>query len=427
MGTDRITQVWIQGLRSVEDQLIELSGLTVLIGDNGTGKSTILEALELLRLAGSGGKFAQDVLHRRHGGFRSLLRRGAREIRLGVRVEGDGPVLDYNFTVVPVGSSPEIGEERLRIREHATDLVPELVVLRSGTSGAVKATRLDPSVPELQLLSPAQHSFSPTPGTLAEPGALVLPGLAAVRGPGAFSRVVSALQRIDTQVPFETRPLWQQAELDTRQGPRRDIELMETDRLERYGVNLPNAYHQLRNTGGEVWNRVIARGKLGLGEDLTDFKLVVVGRGRIELSAVFSGLAGLAVPAESLSDGQIAYLAFIALCELNPARSLLAFDEPELHLHPALLTRVLFMLEEVAQRHPVILSTHSDRLLDALSDPAKQVVLCELDENRATQLVRPNKERLDTWMQEYRGLGSIRADGYEPHVFDPTPPDDQTP
>ncbi|MDX9720794.1 MAG: AAA family ATPase, partial [Myxococcota bacterium] len=98
-------------------------------------------------------------------------------------------------------------------------------------------------------------------------------------------------------------------------------------------------------------------------------------------------------------------------------RSLLAFDEPELHLHPALLSRVVWMLEELSERTPVILSTHTDRLLDALTEPVKSVVLCEADEDDGVRLRRPNAERLADWLEHYSGLGSIRAAGYQPHVF----------
>jgi len=91
-------------------------------------------------------------------------------------------------------------------------------------------------------------------------------------------------------------------------------------------------------------------------------------------------------------------------------------DEPELHLHPALLARVVGLLEEAAEHAPVVLATHSDRLLDALTDPVASVVLCELDEQRAVRLRRPNAERLADWLEEYRGFGSIRAEGYEAHV-----------
>ena len=47
---DRITRLRIQNVRAFEDVTIDLSaGVTVLIGENGAGKSTIIECLELLQ------------------------------------------------------------------------------------------------------------------------------------------------------------------------------------------------------------------------------------------------------------------------------------------------------------------------------------------------------------------------------------------
>jgi hypothetical protein len=79
-------------------------------------------------------------------------------------------------------------------------------------------------------------------------------------------------------------------------------------------------------------------------------------------------------------------------------RSLLAFDEPELHLHPALLTRVVSMFERISKKCPVIVTTHSDRFLDVLAASlSSSVVLCQLDDQRATQLLRPDPDMLQKW------------------------------
>jgi predicted ATPase len=114
----------------------------------------------------------------------------------------------------------------------------------------------------------------------------------------------------------------------------------------------------------------------------------------------------------------LSYLAFVALFRLDGAQSsLMALDEPDLHLHPQLLMRVLDMLEAMARKFPVLIATHSDRLLDGLSKPAKSVVLCELDEKRATRLIRPDPKALALWLERYRGLGDIRSAGHEASVL----------
>jgi predicted ATPase len=40
---DRITELRVQGVRTLADVRLRLDGLTVLIGDNGSGKSTLIE------------------------------------------------------------------------------------------------------------------------------------------------------------------------------------------------------------------------------------------------------------------------------------------------------------------------------------------------------------------------------------------------
>lgn len=167
---------------------------------------------------------------------------------------------------------------------------------------------------------------------------------------------------------------------------------------------------------------MIERARLGLGEDLRSFSLSPSGRGNIALEVLFGRWPDKPLAAEQLSEGQLSYLAFVAMVELNTNRSLLAFDEPEAHLHPALLARVVWMIEELAGSCLVVLATHSDRLLDALGEPAGSVILCELDAHGATRLLRPNADRLAEWRQQYRGIGTIRAEGYQAHVFDEDEP-----
>jgi hypothetical protein len=54
--------------------------------------------------------------------------------------------------------------------------------------------------------------------------------------------------------------------------------------------------------------------------------------------------------------------------------------------------------------------------LDALDDPAGSVVLAERGET-GVEFRHPNSGALAQWMDRYRGLGTIRHEGYEKHVF----------
>ena len=117
MTTDRITSIRIAGMRAIENVEIPLNGLTVLIGDNGTGKSTILEAFEIMRQAAKPVSFVTDILERAHGGLATLLRRGSHQITLAVTLEGGGPGLMYSFSAALIGAAAHIVEERLDVEE----------------------------------------------------------------------------------------------------------------------------------------------------------------------------------------------------------------------------------------------------------------------------------------------------------------------
>jgi predicted ATPase len=227
----------------------------------------------------------------------------------------------------------------------------------------------------------------------------------------AIRRVATALKNIEVHVPFETMAAWAARRTGRKSAMRESNILQPTNRLDLLAANLGNAYHSLKNAlGSDHWKETLEYVRLGLGDDIDDIPTNADAAGG-QLAASIRYKSSGQVPAIALSDGTLAYLAFVALLRLPSTRTLLAFDEPELHLHPGLLVRVLSMCESVAQSCPVVLATHSDRLLDALQEPAKSVVLCDLDENRASRLIHPDEEMLAKWLTKYRGLGDIRSTG----------------
>ncbi|WP_069471972.1 AAA family ATPase [Candidatus Marithrix sp. Canyon 246] len=84
------------------------------------------------------------------------------------------------------------------------------------------------------------------------------------------------------------------------------------------------------------------------------------------------------IPAPRLSDGTLHYLFLMALLlDPNPY-PLLCIEEPELGLHPDILPIIADMLIDASQRTQLIVTTHSDILISALSP--ENVVICERDD-----------------------------------------------
>lgn len=384
---------------------LELGELTVLVGENGTGKSTLIEALELLRRASAPG-FAEG-LRSAHLGLPALLRWGSDKLLLHVFVEGGGPRLRYELSLAQEAGRAVVEYEVLTDldadgSDHA-DLIIDRVVGRanvraaeSGESGEVKSHQPSPDVPMI-------GSFGMVP---PHP---------------AIHRMADALSRIDVHVPFDVMARWARPAQGRSSAVREAALASPATTVQRLGSNLANAYQALRNDFGRPhWDETMELVRVGLGYDIEDVVVstrLAAADGTYALGLKYRGVDPI-VSSFAVSDGMLAYLAFVALLRLNPKQqSLIAFDEPETHLHPRLLLRVLQLFEAAGRECPIILSTHSDLLLDGLRDPAGSVVLCELDDERRTVLSRPAPDALGEWLERYRGLGELRAEGYLGEVF----------
>src|SRR4051812_44642394 len=121
MEADRITHLLIGGMRCIDEIKLDLGAFTVLIGENGAGKSTIVEALELLRKVATESPFV-GKLYQPHAGTR-LVRFGASDLRLGARIEGAGPPLTYEIQVLRDGTYLSIQAEKLSRDDGAVQML----------------------------------------------------------------------------------------------------------------------------------------------------------------------------------------------------------------------------------------------------------------------------------------------------------------
>jgi predicted ATPase len=80
-------------------------------------------------------------------------------------------------------------------------------------------------------------------------------------------------------------------------------------------------------------------------------------------------------------------------------------EEPELGLHPDAVALLGELLTESAKRMQIIVTTHSDSLISALSGDPDTVIACERF-GAGTMLSRLDPERLAYWLERYR-LGDL--------------------
>ncbi len=124
---------------------------------------------------------------------------------------------------------------------------------------------------------------------------------------------------------------------------------------------------------------------------------------------VFLHEGGIAVPATRLSDGTLRYLCLLAiLCHPNPP-PLVCIEEPELGLHPDIIPTIAELLRAASERCQLVVTTHSDVLVDAMTDTPEAVLVCEKHEG-ATTLRRLSAPDVQTWLERYR-LGELWTRG----------------
>ncbi|NOT01187.1 MAG: AAA family ATPase [Phycisphaerales bacterium] len=139
--------------------------------------------------------------------------------------------------------------------------------------------------------------------------------------------------------------------------------------------------------------------------EFEDIRTPVKG-GRIQISFQERGVT---IPATRLSDGTLRYLCLLTIL-LNPEPPpVVCIEEPELGLHPDLLPKIADLMVEASERMQLVVTTHSDIIIDALTEHPECVVVCEKGEG-GTEMKRLDGEKLKGWLEDYR-LGALWMKG----------------
>ena len=364
-------------------QPIELTPLNVLIGPNASGKSNVIEAVELLhatptdlaaavRLGGSPGDWI----------WKGDVTKEARLAADLVVTEFELPIrISYclAFSEAPSGRLRVVDEvvQRHKGRPTAEALYYSLTqhvlhVSQIGGSGLAGVRRFDPDELDHQqsILSQRKDPVS-------------YPALTALAN--AFGRIQTfrewSIGRLSA--PRLAQPT------DQASGP-----------LHADGSNLGLVLNDLEHS--DAWPRF----NECMRRFLPRFSRVStrVQAGSVQIYLREDGLRS-PVPATRLSDGTIRFMALLAVLLRAESSPLICVEEPELGLHPDALALIAELLVEASTKSQLIVTTQSDALISALSEHADSVIVCE-HRDGATELERLESEKLRFWLDKYR-LGEI--------------------
>lgn len=118
---------------------------------------------------------------------------------------------------------------------------------------------------------------------------------------------------------------------------------------------------------------------------------------------------GRSIPATRLSDGTLRYLCLLAILMHPSPPPLVCIEEPELGMHPDILRTIADLLVEASTRMQLIVTTHSDVIVSALTETPEAILVCMrgLD---GTQFRRLDPEQLQKWLGQY-SLGQLWSMG----------------
>ena len=385
-----IHRLKVSGLLSFGPQGIDLpmEPLNVLIGPNGAGKSNLLEVLALLRAAPR--ELARPI--KRGGGIWEWLWKGDESPhKATIEATVDAPKKDsplrHVLEFTDHGGHFEVTDERIECAEtkfsyrlyhghHKFDSQTE--PLRRRRRGSPIFTLGG----ELLGLTTYPEREKPEESVLSQ-----------VRDAQTYPTLHCLQEQYERIRLYRNWSFGPAAEL------RRDQSTHDrSDFLNEGGENLALVLSHFR---GEHKRKLVAALQ-ELFDGIVDVNCPVTG-GTVSLFLEERG--GREIPASRLSDGTLRYLCLLAVLLHPEPPSLVAIEEPELGLHPDLLPTLSDLLVQASERSQLIVTTHSDVLVDALTDKPESIVVCEKCAGQ-TSMRRLDKDELAKWLAEY-SLGNL--------------------
>ncbi|MGH9810858.1 MAG: AAA family ATPase, partial [Terriglobia bacterium] len=177
-----------------------------------------------------------------------------------------------------------------------------------------------------------------------------------------------------------------------------------SDRLEEDFSNLGLFLNHLR--GVPTAKNTIIEHLRDLYAGLDDFDVRIKG-GTVE---VFLTERDFIIPASRLSDGTLRYLCLLAILLDPDPPALVCIEEPELCLHPDMLPKIADLLVAASARTQLIVTTHSDMLVDAMTEQPQSVVVVEKNDGKTEAKRLEATGEMEQWLEKYR-LGQLWTRG----------------
>ena len=339
----KLSRLVAKNYRSLRDESIELSDLSLFIGANASGKSTILDALRFLHEGIRTRDFREPVFQR--GGIIHLAWKGekADRIKLEMNLENGNRIYEWTIQLVRDGYVFYVEEQVSEIHPQRppTRLLDanrgegwwwsgekdqRVVLKQKGTTCALAAAAADASFPARDVAEFIGRwgFFDPSPFLL-----------------------------------------------------RRDWVSAESERFDPYGRNLGETLYSLNQSSPKTLEEIVAatQAVVGLPSKIETREA----EGRFYFVQEEPGLH-FPVHQVGASSGTLRMLALMTALFAESETNLIGIEEPENYVHPAALLAFVQYLLNSRKRTQLMVTTHSPLLLDYLNEPETVRVVQRHDE-----------------------------------------------
>jgi predicted ATPase len=370
-------KIHIRGFRRLSDVRVELRPLNVVIGANGSGKTSLLDVFSLLAASASGRlNEAISDLGGMDANLTNLLAvRGGKarfmSFDLAMGVPGSGPI-EYRIAMSPKGAGYEVSDETLTQQRGGKPQPFKYIEAHHGDvryfePQGVKKGLIRPNWD----YNPAESALSQVPKMFREPE-----DFRRRLGSSTHYHVLDVSRRAPIRLPQQMR--------DARlPGPA--------------GEDLVSCLYTLRETDPDRFETIEASLRAGF----PDFE-------RLNFPPVAAGTLAMTWKDRTsrhpfymhqLSEGTLRFLWLATLLQSPGLTAVTMIDEPEVSLHPELLSLLADLLREASGRTQLIVATHADRLIRFLRP--SEVVVIDVDDEGLAEVRRADELDLDRWLEEY--------------------------
>ncbi|HWD39422.1 MAG TPA: AAA family ATPase [Fimbriimonas sp.] len=325
----RIRSFKVEGYRSVRDLEVDFDDVNLITGPNGCGKSNLFNAFRLLK-SSMQGKLAAYIAE--EGGMESIVWAGPRSkgpVKVLLSLEAEPFSYRLEFGLRP-GSELPLFPLDPQIKAEIVKLAGRVLVDRKSSVAHMRGVDGDKEL--VAQLVDSESIF------------------AQISDPSRYHALYSMREMVERWI------FYHEFRTDQDSPLRRPALGTYSPMLAEDGHNLAPALLVLRQWG--EWERFAEIFSSAFPEqevfsDGTEVKMSVPGIGRL-------------VSVRELSDGTLKFIALAVACFAHRPAPLIAFNEPEASLNPAMMEPLADLLTHAAQYSQLWITTHSEALTRAL-------------------------------------------------------------